>query len=64
MVAHLSLREADTSKQSQGNKEERFKECIKVIHPIMPSDRREKEIQKEGRREGGRCTVYQLHLLS
>ena len=31
---------------------ERFKECIKVIHPIMPSDSGEKLIQKERGREG------------
>lgn len=43
--------------KSGGKREERFKECIKVIRPIMPSDSREKQIQKD--RAGGR-DMYSL----
>lgn len=51
-MAYLSDREADTSKQNQVNKEERFNKGIGVIHPVMPSDSKEKQIQKEGGRAG------------
>lgn len=51
-MAYLSGREADTSKQKQVSKEERFNKGIEVIHPIMPPDGRGEQIQKKGGRAG------------
>lgn len=47
LVAYLPDREADTSKQNQVNKEERFNRSIGVIRPIIPWDGRERQIQRE-----------------
>lgn len=57
-LGSLSLRQEGGRIKTKpgGQKKERCKECIKVIHPIMPSDSREKQIQTDG----GRRDMYSL----